>query len=58
MTTPRLTPGFGSRSILLGIFLLIALGTVSAKSIKIVTSWLNPKYQGQKFHKILVIGVA
>src|SRR5499427_5738460 len=58
MTTPRLTSGFFCRSILLGIFLLIALGAVSAKSIKIVTSWFNPKYQGQKFHKILVIGVA
>ena len=58
MTTHRLTLGFLCRSILLGIFLMIALGAVNAKSIKMVTSWFNPKYQGQKFHKILVIGVA
>jgi hypothetical protein len=31
---------------------------VSGKSIKMVTSWFNPKYEGQTFHKILVIGVA
>lgn len=58
MATPCLTRGSASRLILLGISLLIAFGTVSAKSIKIVTSWFNPKYQGQSFHKILVIGVA
>ena len=32
--------------------------TATGKSIKMVTSWLNPKYQGQTFHKVLVIGVA
>jgi hypothetical protein len=41
----------------LSVFLL-ALTAASGKSIKIVTSWFNPKYQGQSFHKILVIGVA
>jgi hypothetical protein len=38
--------------------LLLALTAASGKSIKIVTSWFNPKYEGQRFHKILVIGVA
>jgi hypothetical protein len=42
----------------LTVFLLTVLTAVSAKSIKIVTSWFNPKYEGQMFHKILVIGVA
>jgi len=52
--TRTLFPG----STLLSIFLLTVLTTVSAKSIKIVTSWFNPKYEGQTFHKVLVIGVA
>jgi len=43
---------------LLSIFLLTVLTAVSGKSIKMVTSWFNPDYQGQTFHKILVIGVA
>jgi hypothetical protein len=38
--------------------LIPALTAASGKSIKMVTSWFNPQYQGQKFHKILVIGVA
>jgi hypothetical protein len=38
--------------------LLLALTAAAGKPIKMVTSWLNPKYQGQTFHKILVIGVA
>jgi hypothetical protein len=46
-----------SRSTGLGV-LLLALSAASGKSIKIVTSWFNPKYEGQAFHKILVIGVA
>jgi hypothetical protein len=45
-------------STLLSLFLLAALITVSGKSIKMVTSWFNPKYEGQRFHKVLVIGVA
>src|SRR5215472_7856893 len=44
--------------ILLSIFLLTVFSGASAKSIKIVTSWFNPKYEGQTFHKVLVIGVA
>jgi hypothetical protein len=46
------------RSILFAVFVLTVLTTVSAKSIKMVTTWLNPKYEGQVFHKVLVIGVA
>jgi hypothetical protein len=37
---------------------LLALTAASGKSFKMVTSWFNPKYEGQQFHKILVIGVA
>jgi hypothetical protein len=47
-----------SRSILLSVVLLAILTTASGKSIKMVTSWFNPKYEGQTFHKVLVIGVA
>jgi len=46
------------RSIVLGIFLWTALNPLSAKSTKIAMAWLNPRYQGQSFHKVLVIGVA
>ena len=46
-----------SRSTGLSVFLL-AVTAASGKSIKIVTSWFNPKFEGQTFHKILVIGVA
>ena len=46
-----------SRAIVLSVFLL-TLTAASGKSIKMVMSWFNPKYEGQKFHKVLVIGVA
>jgi hypothetical protein len=46
-----------SRSTLLSM-LLLALTAANGKSIKMVTSWFNPKYKDQIFHKILVIGVA
>lgn len=58
MASPFFPRGLFSRSTLLGVFLLTVLTAVSAKSIKIVTSWFNPKYEGHTFHKILVIGVA
>jgi hypothetical protein len=58
MTTLSFTRSLFSRAVLFGLFLAIALGAVSAKSIKMVTSWFNPQYQGHVFHKILVIGVA
>jgi len=46
-----------NRATLFGVFVL-SFTVASAKSIKIVTSWFNPTYQGQAFRKILVIGVA
>jgi hypothetical protein len=46
-----------SRSTLLSM-LLLALTAANGKSIKMVTSWFNPRYKDQIFHKILVIGVA
>ena len=46
------------RSTLLSFFLLAVLSTIGGKSTKIITSWFNPNYEGQTFHKILVIGVA
>ena len=58
MGSPVFSRSVFSRSTYLSIFLLTIFTAVSAKSIKIVTSWFNPKYEGQTFHKILVIGVA
>jgi hypothetical protein len=49
---------WASYAIIFGVFLLTALTLVSGKSVKMVTSWFNPQYHGQKFHKVLVIGVA
>src|SRR5215467_10576783 len=46
------------RSALLSFFLLAVLAAISGKSAKMITSWFNPQYEGQTFHKILVIGVA
>jgi len=46
------------RSSLLILFMSAAITVASGKAVKMVTSWLNPKYEGQTFHKILVIGVA
>ena len=45
-------------STILSVFLLAALTAVNGKSNKMVFSWFNPKYEGQTFHKVLVIGVA
>jgi hypothetical protein len=42
----------------LSVIVLAAFTAADGKSIKMVTSWFNPKYHGQTFHKILVIGVA
>jgi len=38
--------------------LLLALTSASGGSIKMVTSWFNPNYEGHAFRKVLVIGVA
>ena len=46
------------RSVLLIFSLLAILAASSGKSVKMITSWFNPIYKGQTFHKILVIGVA
>ena len=53
----RLFPLWFSCSTVLLVFLL-ALTAASGKSLKMITSWFNPQYEGQKFHKVLVIGVA
>jgi hypothetical protein len=58
MESPFFTRSQFSCPILLSIFLLTVLSAAGAKSIKIVMSWLNPRYEGQAFHKVLVIGVA
>jgi hypothetical protein len=44
--------------VFLSFFLLAVLTAISGKSAKIITSWFNPNYKGQTFHKILVIGIA
>ena len=46
------------RTSLLILFLSVAITVSVGKAVKMVTSWFNPKYEGQTFHKILVIGVA
>jgi hypothetical protein len=58
MTFPYFTSHQVFRSALLFFFLLVVLAASSGKSVKMITSWLNPNYEGQTFHKILVIGVA
>ena len=58
MTFPYFTGRQVFRTTLLLLFLLAVLTASSGKSVKIITSWLNPNYEGQTFHKILVIGVA
>jgi hypothetical protein len=58
MTFPHFTSSQVFRSALVFFFLLTVLAASSGKSVKMVTSWLNPNYEGQAFHKILVIGVA
>ncbi len=40
------------------ILVVIPFITVSAKPVKVITSWFNPAYHGRTFHKVLVIGVA
>ena len=54
MTFPDFTPRLVFRSGLLTFFLLAVLPAISGKSAKMITSWFNPNYEGQTFHKILV----
>src|SRR6516164_3711079 len=58
MTFPDFTRRLVFRSALLSFFLLTVLTVISGKSAKMISSWFNPNYEGQTFHKILVIGVA
>jgi hypothetical protein len=58
MTFSDFTRRLAFRSAFLSFFLLAVLAAISGKSVKIITSWFNPNYKGQTFHKILVIGVA
>jgi hypothetical protein len=58
MTFSYFTSRHVFRSALLFFFLLAVLAASSGKSVKMITSWFNPNYEGQTFHKILVIGVA
>jgi hypothetical protein len=37
---------------------LLALTSANGKSVKMVTSWFNPNYEGKEFQTVLVIGVA
>ena len=58
MTLPDFCRRLAFRSALLSFSLLAFLAASNGKSVKMVTSWFNPKYEGHTFHKILVIGVA
>ena len=58
MTFPDFTRRLVFRSAFLSFFLLAVLAALSGKSVKMISSWFNPNYEGQRFHKILVIGVA
>lgn len=58
MTLPNFCRRLVFRSALLSFSLLAFLAASDGKSVKMVTSWFNPKYEGHTFHKILVIGVA
>ena len=46
------------RSVLLSFCSLAILAAISGKSANMISSWFNSNYEGQTFHKILVIGVA
>ena len=58
MTFPDFTRRLVFRSAFLSFFLLAVLAAINGKSVKMISSWFNPNYEGQRFHKILVIGVA
>jgi hypothetical protein len=58
MTFPYFTRRQVFRFALLFFFLAAGFAASSGKSVKVITSWFNQNYEGQTFHKILVIGVA
>jgi hypothetical protein len=58
MLIPVVTRRVFSRFMFVSVLLLVVLTVADAKSVKMITSWFNPKYEGQSFHKVLVIGVA
>ena len=58
MSFPDFTRRLVSHTALLSFCLLAVLATISGKSVKMITSWFNPNYEGKTFNKILVIGVA
>jgi len=58
MIFPDVTSRLLFRSAFLSFFLLVVLAAISGKSVKMISTWFNPNYEGQTFHKILVIGVA
>jgi hypothetical protein len=58
MSSPDFTRRLFLHSSLLSFFLLTLVAAVSGKSVKMITSWFNPSYEGKAFTRILVIGVA
>src|SRR6516225_8301235 len=58
MTCPYFTRRRVFRSAVIFFVGLVVLAASSGKSVKMITSWFNPNYKGQTFHKVLVIGVA
>jgi len=59
MIDERVQQGGRLRARLLIVGLVLAGLTVGyGKSTKLITSWKNPDYAGQRFHKILVIGMS
>ena len=45
------------RMLVIGV-VLAALTAGNCKSTKLLTSWKNPNYTGQRFHKVLVVGMS
>ncbi len=58
MVKPDCTRKLVSIATVPAVVLWLLVFAAGAKSAKVVTSWFNPEYHGQKFHKVLVIGVA
>src|SRR5258705_12944738 len=58
MTFPDFTRRLVFRSAFICFFLLAVLAAINGNSVKMISSRYNPNYEGQRFHKILVIVVA